>query len=122
MGDLWLRLWVGITDDPKVQRLPLILFRAWINCLCIAKANGGPLPEMEDIAYKLKVTKGRAEAMISDLRNARLIDLKDGQLWMHDWDEWQFQSDSSTERVKRWRNAKRNVAETPNETLHETLH
>jgi hypothetical protein len=93
-------------DDPKVQRLPLILFRAWVNCMCIAKKNGGVLPEIEDIAYKLRVTIPRAEAFIRELRQASLIDvLQDGRLEMHNWNTRQFNSDGSAERMRRHRDS-----------------
>jgi hypothetical protein len=38
----------------------------------------------------------------------------------HNWDKRQYKSDVSTERVKRFRNGKRNVSETPPETEADT--
>lgn len=113
----WFRFYDEAVDDPKVQRLPLLLFRAWVNCLCIAKQNNGILPPIEDVAYKLRVTIPRAETFIQALRDEKLIDLRnDGNLEMHNWRERQFESDSSTERVRKHRERKRNA----DETLHET--
>lgn len=117
----WLRLYDEVVDDPKVQQLPLLLFRAWINCLCIAKKNGGSLPEMRDVAYRLHVTETRAEALVKELVTAELFELDgSGSFTPHNWHGRQFQSDVSTDRVKRFRNAQRNVSETKNETGDET--
>jgi hypothetical protein len=90
-------------DDPKVQRLPPPLFKAWINCMCIAKQNGGVLPPAVDIAFKLRVSEVHAKDLVNRLRAAELIDERDGQLEMHNWNGRQFNSDGSAERMRRHR-------------------
>lgn len=112
----WLRLYDEVADDPKVQQLPPILFRAWVNCLCITKRYGGVLPEMKDVAFILHVTESRAHSIVNDLIKARLFEDSDGKIRPHNWCNRQFQSDVSTDRVKRFRNAHRNENETPPDT------
>lgn len=113
----WFRFYSEVVDDPKVQRLPLLLFRAWVNLLCVANKNGGVLPEMVDVAYSLHVTESRALAITNELWEAGLFDKKDGIFSPHNWERRQFRSDVSTERVKRFRERQGNVSETVTETV-----
>jgi hypothetical protein len=113
MADTWFRFYNEAVDDPKVQRLPLILFRAWVNCLCLASKNGGILPNLDEISYKLRVTRVRAEWVVEELKTANLIDLLPcGDLQMHNWKGRQFKSDGSKERTQRYRERHRDVTET----------
>lgn len=87
----WFRFYDEVVDDHKVQQLTPSLFKTWVNCMCIAKQNGGILPPIETIAYKLRVTIARAEAFIEALRLEKLIDIRnDGGLEMHNWPKRQF--------------------------------
>jgi hypothetical protein len=106
----WFRLYHGVLDDPKVQRLPEKLFKAWINLLCLASRHGGTLPPVGDIAFALRVSAGEAAKIIQALVAAALID-RDGETFrIHNWDKRQFQSDgSSAERSRRFRARHRNT-------------
>jgi hypothetical protein len=117
----WFRFYDEVADDPKVQRLPLLLFRAWVNLMCLAKRNGGVLPGIPEIAYGLRVTQIRAEYFVSELRKAELIDQRDdGLSEMHNWPKRQFQSDVSTDRVRSFRQRHKAVSGNADETFHET--
>lgn len=107
----WWRAHDKAVDNAKLQRLPPEQFKAWFNLCCLASANHGILPSLGDIAFKLRVNKAKAENVIETLRNAKLINDEQGQLKMHDWDEYQYKSDVSTERVKRYRKRQRNVSD-----------
>ena len=115
-SDPWLRFYVRTLNNPKVQRLPGNIFKGWVNLLCLAKETDGVLPAVEDISFRLRLSKSKAESLLSTLETIGLID---GDR-MHDWDEMQYSSDSSTERVKRHRernmerssNVSSNVSET----------
>ena len=98
-SDPWLRLYVRTLNNPKVQRLPLGDFKGWVNLLCLAKEHDGDIPPAEDVAFRLRLSKRKAEALLKSLKFNGLID---GDK-MHNWDEMQYQSDSSSERVKRHR-------------------
>lgn len=120
----WFRVYNTLVDDPKVQQLPETLFKALMNLWCVASQNDGILPCAEDIGYKLRVKPQKAAEFVTRLVAAGLIDNVDGVFIPHNWDGRQFQSDTSTERVKRHRdkkrnasrNDKRNVPETPDGT------
>jgi hypothetical protein len=121
MSSRWWRAYDEAVDDPKLQRLPPPLFKSWFNLMCIASMNGGVLPSIEDVAFKLHVSKLKAELTVSALHSAGLVDeIETGKFAPHNWSGRQFQSDVSTERVKRFRNTKRNVSTTVSETPPET--
>lgn len=111
MRGRWWRAYDEAVDDPKLGKLSDKTHRAWFNLCCITSQNGGRLPAIMDIAYKLRTTADKTRALITELSAYRLIDIdKDGTATMHNWDERQFQSDTSTPRVKRFRNKQRNVS------------
>ena len=113
----WLRFYVRTLDNPKAQRLPGSTFKGWVNLLCLAKEYDGALPSVDDISFRLRISKRKVEALLNTLRFNGLID----EDKMHDWDEMQYPSDSSTERVKQHRerakqhhrNVSSNVSVTP---------
>jgi hypothetical protein len=112
----WFRFYDDVLNDPKVQRLDPQTFKNWVNVLCLASKNGGVLPPPADIGFLLRMSTQDAEEMIGELRWADLLDKTDAGLVPHNWDARQYRSDNSTERVKRFRNSKRNVSETFHET------
>ena len=116
----WFRLYDEVADDPKVQSLPAEDFKGWINLLCIANRNDGRLPSIEAIAFGLRMDVIGARSLVDRLAIGGLIDkVKGGPIgWYiapHAWDKRQYKSDTSTERVKRFRNATKTVTVTPSE-------
>ena len=101
----WLRLYTETLSDPKVQKLPGDVFKAWINLLCVAKITekNGVLPEnVEDISFMLHISIAKTKQYISILSECGLID--DGAI--HAWMERQYVSDSDPTnyvRQKRYR-------------------
>jgi hypothetical protein len=114
----WLRFYVGTLDNPKVQGLPGGTFKAWVNCLCLARINDGVLPSVDVIAFRLRCSMRQAEQWRDDLTQRKLVDvMPDGTYRMHDWDQHQYVSDGSTERVRKHREKqRRNVSVTPPDT------
>lgn len=106
----WWRAYDGSIDHPKLLKLSDKMFRAWYTLQCVASANGGTLPPTDDIAVRLRIKKTEVAAWITHLVGARLLDNDNGVFRPHNWDSRQFQSDSSTERVQKHRNKKRNVS------------
>jgi hypothetical protein len=123
----WWRAYDDAIDNPKLLKLSDSMHRAWFTLQCIASANGGVLPPTADIAVRLRMKPAKVAEWLTKLVHARLIDNKDGVFRPHNWDDRQFQSDTSTDRVKRYRDRKRNasstvtcnVSETANETAPE---
>jgi hypothetical protein len=116
----WFRSYADTHRNPKVAQLSDSDFRLWHQLLCIAAENGGLIPPLEGLKSLLKRRLDHLSCAVERLVKAGLIDHSDGCLIPHNWLERQYKSDCSTERVKRFRNAKRNVSETPPDTDTET--
>lgn len=100
----WFRFYTRTLDSRKVQNLVPVLFKAWVNLCCLARVHDGPLPNFDEIGFRLRVGAVQAERIIRTLKNVQLIDEKeDGSFWMHDWDEHQHVSDNVTLRVRKHR-------------------
>lgn len=118
----WFRAYEDALNDPKIQRLPGEQFKIWFNLLCVASANKGSLPQLEELAFALRMSEDALRGHLDALQAAGLIDVDPDTLAMspHNWSGRQYQSDTSSERVKRFRNAKRNADETVDETPPDT--
>lgn len=119
----WFRFYDGALDDPKVQRLPPNLFKVWVNLLCVASRNDGVLPTQTDLAFLLRLPDDAVAEAIRSLVDAGLLD-EGESLSPHNWSTRQHKSDDSKERVRRYRESKRNadvtVTVTPPDTETET--
>src|SRR5574338_1718837 len=111
----WWRAYDEAVDDPKLLLLSDRAHRAWFNLMCLASIGGGRLPERKVIELKLRLPPSKTDAVIQELLDAGLLERDDNGLFPHNWNGRQYKSDVSTERVKRFRNSKRNVSETPPE-------
>lgn len=109
----WFRFYDQVLDDPKVQRLPPSLFKAWINLLCLASRHGGKLPDLPDVSFALRISEDDVNSTIDKLDNAGLMDATEDGWEPHNWQRRQFKSDNSTERVQKHR---RNVSSEVSET------
>lgn len=121
----WFRMYDELLDDPKVQRLSGDDFKGWVNLLALASRNGGKLPSIADIAFALRETENAVSTLLERLLNGGLIEPRSGGAnGMHyapyKWNERQYKSDTSTDRVKRFRERSKPVTETPPDTETET--
>lgn len=110
----WWRAQNTCVHHAKLVRLNDKAHRNWFNLNCIANAHGGVLPDIETVATDLRVSVPRAAAAIAEMVAKKLFDRReDGSFVPHDWDEWQFKTDTvdptNAERQKRHRD-KRNAA------------
>ncbi len=110
----WFRFYNNAVHDPKVQRLPGEKFKAWINLLCIASENDGILPDLRDLCHILRLSETRVSCILNDLCEIGLLDPVEVEnapmsYEPHNWAERQFKSDTSNQRVSRYRQRKRNV-------------
>ena len=107
----WWRAYDEAVDDPKLQNLKPELFKTWFNICCVTSQNGGKLPPLSSLAFKLRVKPERARAFVEELKAAGLVDDDGkGNLAPHNWSKRQYLSDVSTDRVKRFRERRRNVS------------
>lgn len=107
----WFRLYDDLLDNPKVQKLPAELFKAYVNILCIARKEdaGGVLPSNEDLAFYLHDDMSRVTSRVTALIEAKLIDENDGIRDIHNWKTLQYESDkdpTAKERKRREREKK----------------
>jgi hypothetical protein len=116
----WFRVHDDLVDDAKIQRLDPSLFKALINFWCLASANDGVFPSINVIAFKLRMKPEKALRVLDQLRAAGLVDDDEKGARPHNWDQWQFKSDVSTSRVKRFRKRHGNVSTAVSETVPET--
>lgn len=106
----WFRSHANKLENPKVQRLSDAHYRAWDSLLCVACKYDGVLPPIADIAFLLRKTESVASKLVNALIAAGLFTKTKRGIEPHQWDEWQYKSDVSTERVKRFRERQRNVS------------
>jgi hypothetical protein len=117
----WFRFYHEALDDPKVQCLDGDTFKHWVNLLCLCCRNGGLPRNVSQIAFSLRVPETVCLTVLERLSNAGLLDRANGgpdgyHYAVHGWDKRQYKSDSSTERVKRFRKRFSIVSETADET------
>lgn len=110
----------AITRNRKLQTLPAPEFKMLVNLWAFACRNDGCLPPVQDIAWELHVPVPSVSKIVSSLVTKRFIDDVDGCFVIHDWSQHQYEIGESTERVRRFRERKRNGDVTVTETLHET--
>ena len=109
----WWRAYDEAVDDPKLGLLTDRQHRAWFNLVCISSQNGGALPAMPAVAFKLKLSIDKARSLVAELVALKLFDI-DPETRVcapHNWKGRQFQSDrdtTATERKRRQRD-KENV-------------
>ncbi len=113
----WLRLYTEVLDHPKLQRLPGDLFKFWVNLLCLARLHNGVLPSIEDIAFRLRCSDQQATDWMMQLIERKLLDKTSEGVRAHDWDQYQYDSDSSTQRSRKHRQKLLQQGETVDATL-----
>jgi hypothetical protein len=121
----WFRFYNEALDDPKIQKLDGETFKAWINLLCLCARNDGLPHSVNDIAFALRLDFHGCSTVLSRLADGGLLDRLNGgangmHYGVHGWDKRQYKSDTSTDRVKRFRQRSSNATETVIETAPET--
>ncbi len=131
----WLRLYVDTIHDPKLRRLPPAQRWVWIAVLVCARSS--PVPgtllvsvsetfqkqevvalSVEDLADAAKVGVEEVSSALSAFERQDMIEMdeKTGAITVKHWSRRQFESDTSTERVRSHRERKRDWND--DETLH----
>lgn len=83
----WFKFWIGATGHAKVRQLTDAVFRTWVELLDLSAQQNhrGTFSSRKEAA----AVSRRPAAHISQLVAAGLLDERDGELTMHDWDDWQ---------------------------------
>lgn len=112
----WFRFYDDTINDPKILKLSDKLYRVWVGLLCITSKSGGTLPPFDDLALMLRLHPDKLQPLLEALIVAGLFDHTDDGIRPHNWDFRQFKSDTSSDRVKRYRERKCNVTVTSPDT------
>ena len=115
----WFRFYADAMRNPKVARLSDGDFRLWVKLLAVASENDGKIPPTDDLKILLSTRLDHLLAGLKRLISGGLIDLLADGYEPHNWNKFQYKSDTSNERVAKHR-AKRNVTVTPPETEADT--
>jgi hypothetical protein len=108
----WFRLYSEFIHDPKMRRMPIAHRYAFIVLLCLASEATvrGVISGLEDddFAYELEVEVEDWLSLKAKFRVKGLIEIGEGNaVFISNWDERQFESDSSTERSRKHREKKK---------------
>jgi hypothetical protein len=101
-------MYSDVINDPKVMRLPEAMRWHWIAVLCCSAKNDGQVPPTSDLAFMLRMKETATALILAELHAAGLLDMDETGFHPHNWDDRQFKSDTSNERVKRYRDKRRN--------------
>ncbi len=115
----WFRFYSDAMRTPKVASLPDNDFRLWVELLAVAAENSGSIPPEESLKHLLRRRLDHLKGGVKRLIRAGLIDVLDDGYEPHNWNKFQYKSDTSTERVHKHRK-KRNVSVTPPDTETDT--
>lgn len=110
MANAWFRLYREFATDPKVQRMSEAYQRRLIMLMCEQCGNENETLHDEDCAFQMRISVQEWSDTKAELIARNIID-EDNRFV--NWNKRQYRSDSSTERVRRHREAKKQQYETP---------
>ena len=120
MANSWFRLYAEFATDPKVQRLSETDQRRFIMLLCLRCSNGDETLQDDDVTFQLRISIEEWLSTKEVLLSKCLITADNKPTA---WNKRQFASDSSTARVRDYRDSKKqqcNVSETAPDTESDT--
>ncbi len=104
MANPWFRLYSEFAHDPKIQMLPEAMQRRYVMLLCLRCSETLETLHETEIAFQLRLTEAELIETKQLFINKNFID----KHWkILNWDKRQFVSDSSTMRVRKHRDSKK---------------
>ena len=117
MANPWFRLYSEFAHDPKIQMLSEAMQRRYVMLMCLRCSEVLETLHETEIAFQLRLSTGELEETKQLFISKNFID----KHWnLLNWDKRQFVSDSSTMRVAKHRNKKKQVSNI-DETLQKRL-
>jgi hypothetical protein len=116
----WFRFYGDAMRNPKVIGLNDRDFRTWVGLLAIASEHNGRIPPATTVKTLLSMRLDHLLAALQRLVKAGLIDELADCYEPHNWEKFQYKSDTSTKRVTLHRKRKRGEDETAPETETDT--
>ena len=111
----WFRMYTDILDDPKMYEMMPKTFKifTFLLAFCSELDNSGSISVTKNKPkWRLRLRKREWENAINELITLNIISVEGDVLTILNWNKRQYKSDSSTERVQRYRSKERNVTET----------
>lgn len=108
MGMPWFRIYYEMIDDPKIGTLSDSAFRVWVELLCLAceTGKGGLIGlTIQEICWRVRRDIKVSLTALKD--RGLIVENDDGFLCITNWEKRQFCSDSSTDRVRKYRENKK---------------
>lgn len=110
----WFRMYAEWAKDPKVQSMDETLQRRFVMLLCLKCSEELTNVSHDELACALRISSEELETTLDTFRRKGFLDESDN---IANWEKRQFKSDTSAERVRRYREKRRcNVTETPPDT------
>lgn len=111
----WTRLYRDTINNKVIQGLPDDLFKFYVNCMCLADPITGELPDVSSIAFATRSLVSASFQALESLWQASLLTKTGTNDKANTYalilaEKLSFKSDTSTERVKRFRERSRNVS------------
>lgn len=123
----WFRLYSDVLHDKKITRTSVqvrqpkaLVLGLWVTILSLANdspergklliSDGIPLT-LDEILYEAGLN-GEGQPIIDEFIKANMLSIEDGTVTVTHWQDRQFASDHSRERVRQYRERQRTVTET----------
>jgi hypothetical protein len=107
MANPWFRLYSEFAHDPKIQMLSEAMQRRYVMLLCLRCSEVLETLHETEIAFQLRLSTDELDETKQLFISKNFID----EYWnLLNWDKRQFVSDSSTMRVAKHRNKKKQVS------------
>lgn len=105
----WIRLYTDVPDHPKCHRLSDAQFRFWVNCICLAgRSDSGILPEIDDIAFHVRMPAVRVMKMRKELVDLRFLEEESLGIYRpHNFASRQFEESTSANRMRKFRDRRK---------------
>lgn len=105
----WFRFYSEALENRKLQGLPSDLFKLYVNLLCLANRSTprGVLPRTVDVAFALRTELQPTLDQLAELRRRGFLEGGWRDYRIHDWAEWQPDSDAQQTPGRQRRNADR---------------
>jgi DnaD/phage-associated family protein len=118
----WIKLWHVMLDDPKVARLNDSAYRLFVECLLLAGEldEGGLLPPLEDIAWRLRKSETALTDELTHLALAGMIEiiqLHNNERWFVSKFEKRQAPSANAQRQARWRKRQKQRKEAKESSL-----
>lgn len=109
MANQWFRMYAEFATDPKVQMMSETFQRRLMMLFCL-RCNGNETFHDEEVMFQLRISPEEWQATKAEFIAKKFIG-EDNKIL--NWDKRQYRSDSSTERVRKYRETKKQGDETP---------